>query len=165
MLVDKRYSKYNSYDEHEDYIEVHCNNNKGERVASFMIDKEDKDILKYKWCISDYKYKYVKNNAKLNARLEYYMLDVDKDLNKIIFINDNVLDFRRNNLKVITIKEYREQFKMNMNRSGYTGVSFDKSKNKYRAYITIDTRRINLGTYANKEDAINARKRAEKLYF
>lgn len=164
-MCDKAYRKYNSYEDHNDYLLVNCCDNKGKIVNSFMIDKEDIDVLKYKWCIANYKYNYVKNNAKLNMRLEYYMLDVDKDLYRIIFINGNVLDFRRSNLKVLTMKEFREQNKHKLNKSGINGVSFDKSKNKYKAYINIDTRRLNLGTFLDINNAIKARKDAEKLYF
>lgn len=46
--------------------------------------------------------------------------------------------------------------------SGITGVSFDKKALKWIAYITFQGRRIYLGSYYRKEDAIDARKEAER---
>jgi hypothetical protein len=48
--------------------------------------------------------------------------------------------------------------------TGTTGVS--KTRNgKYRAYIMVDRKQISLGTFADIEDAISARKEAEQRYF
>lgn len=44
------------------------------------------------------------------------------------------------------------------------GVSFMKSRNKYRAYIMINRKQISLGLYTNLEDAIEARKEADIKY-
>lgn len=41
-----------------------------------------------------------------------------------------------------------------------TGVSFMKSRNKYRAYITIKGKQVSLGLFTNLEDAIEARQKA-----
>lgn len=50
------------------------------------------------------------------------------------------------------------------NKTGYKGIT--KRKNgKYRVSITVNKKRINLGTYDSLEDAINARKEAEQKYF
>ena len=43
------------------------------------------------------------------------------------------------------------------NTSGTKGVSFVKKTNKWRARITIDGKEINLGSFMNKEDAVNIR--------
>jgi len=56
--------------------------------------------------------------------------------------------------------------KVNKNsHSGHTGVSWMKTINKYRAYIMVSHKQIALGLYENIEDAIAARKAAEKKYF
>lgn len=51
------------------------------------------------------------------------------------------------------------------NTSGVTGVGWDKSRNTWRATITFKGKVYYLGRYKNKEDAINARKEAEKKLF
>ena len=48
-------------------------------------------------------------------------------------------------------------------RTGITGVS--AWGDKYRAYITVDRKQINLGTFGKLEDAVKARKNAEERYF
>jgi phage gp16-like protein len=50
------------------------------------------------------------------------------------------------------------------NTSGVKGVSYNKAMDKWFAYIDINKRRIHLGAYANKEDAINARLEGEEKY-
>ena len=51
------------------------------------------------------------------------------------------------------------------NTSGYRGVSYRKDRGKYRAYIKIKKQDIFLGNFDNIEDAIEARKEAEKKYY
>lgn len=138
-----------------------------DKTINVMIDKEDTDkILKVKWCISgDSNYNYI-FNATLNKYLaDYIMSNDNRKEYRVMFINGDNLDMRKDNLKVITIKEYKSLYTHSSNSSGVNGVSFDKSKNKYKAYINVDTRFISLGTYSNINDAIQARKDAEKLYF
>lgn len=55
------------------------------------------------------------------------------------------------------------QEKQHNNKSGKTGV-FQSHRGKWVAYIDCE-RRINLGTFSSKEDAIAARMAAEIKYF
>lgn len=50
------------------------------------------------------------------------------------------------------------------NSSGKTGVSFNKNKNKYIAYIMNNYKRIYLGQYDDFEEAVKIRKEAELKY-
>ena len=50
------------------------------------------------------------------------------------------------------------------NTSNYVGVYWDKSTKKWKAEIQIRGKKKHLGRFLNKEDAITARKNAEKLY-
>jgi hypothetical protein len=54
--------------------------------------------------------------------------------------------------------------KQKSNKSGYVGVFFHKATQKWYADITVNKKRIYLGIYENIEDAIKARKEAEKKY-
>ena len=47
------------------------------------------------------------------------------------------------------------------NTSGHTGVSWDKNKNLWKSRISIDGKRIYLGNFKTKEEAIEARIAAE----
>ena len=51
------------------------------------------------------------------------------------------------------------------NTSGVKGVSWNKEKEAWDAYIGIHGKRIRLGRYAKFEDAVKARKRAEEEYY
>lgn len=50
------------------------------------------------------------------------------------------------------------------NTSGHAGVSWDKSKNRWRAEIVSHGKHIKLGSFINKDDAIAARKLAEQAH-
>lgn len=52
-----------------------------------------------------------------------------------------------------------------VNKSGITGVNWDKSRNKWQASIRFKGHKYNLGRFANIQDAIDARKKAEKEIF
>lgn len=51
------------------------------------------------------------------------------------------------------------------NTSGYKGVWFNEKRGLWEAYISIHRKRIYLGRYVDKADAIRARKQAEEEYF
>ena len=51
------------------------------------------------------------------------------------------------------------------NTSGCRGVYYDKKTNKYRARLKFKGKIMNFGSFSNFEDAVAARKAAEKEYF
>ena len=51
------------------------------------------------------------------------------------------------------------------NTSGIVGVYFCKDRNKWRAVIKKDGKKIHLGYFESKEEAIEARSKAEETYF
>lgn len=53
---------------------------------------------------------------------------------------------------------------MSSNTSGYPGVT-RHTNNRWRARINVNKKRISLGVYATKEEAINARKEAEIKHY
>ena len=81
-------------------------------------------------------------------------------------INHNTLDNRKCNLRICNNADNIRNGKIRTNnKSGYNGICFDKSRNKWLAGIKVNYKRIFLGRYVNIEDAIKARKEAEKKYF
>ena len=64
------------------------------------------------------------------------------------------------NIPVITKKGVKKN-----NKSGVTGVCWDRSRQKWVAQITFQGKHYNLGRYNNKEDAIKVRKKAEEKLF
>ena len=73
-----------------------------------------------------------------------------------------------NNIKNLCLKTHSENMKNSSmrsnNTSGFNGVSFDKRQNKWIAYISINNKRIHLGYFDDINDAISARKKANKEY-
>ena len=63
------------------------------------------------------------------------------------------------NLKISTQK------KNSRNRKEQGGIHFHKTQKKFHAHIGVDGQRIHLGSFAKYTDALNARKRAEALYW
>ena len=66
-------------------------------------------------------------------------------------------DNRISNLREATSAEnHQNRCKRRDNSSGYLGVSREKSQGKYRAQIRVNGKQINLGYFADKEDAKQA---------
>ncbi|MBO7187027.1 MAG: AP2 domain-containing protein [Clostridia bacterium] len=63
------------------------------------------------------------------------------------------------------ISKIQTQITESDNFSGVRGVYFDKKSSKWRARIKVKGKTINIGSYANINDAIKARKLAEEKYF
>lgn len=81
-------------------------------------------------------------------------------------INRNTLDNRKENLRIITHKENARNTSIGKNnKSGFIGVSFDKSKNLWRAMIKVDGKQISLKSSKNINECIKARLQAELKYF
>ena len=85
--------------------------------------------------------------------LEIDRIDVNKGYSKenCRWITHNENNFNKN--------------RQSNNTSGRTGVSFKKELGKYRAYITVDRKQINLGVFDEFEDAVTARESAEIEYY
>lgn len=79
-------------------------------------------------------------------------------------INGNGLDNRFVNLRVVARKINSRNCKLSSrNTSGTCGV-YQRSSGRWRSHIRVDRKLICLGTFNEKEDAITARRKAEKKY-
>jgi hypothetical protein len=72
--------------------------------------------------------------------------------NEEVLHGDNPLDNRRSKLKTGTKRENQRDRKQHRNGHLYC-TCFDKRRNKYMAYITVNKKRIFLGYYETKEEA------------
>lgn len=85
---------------------------------------------------------------------------------QIDHINGIKTDNRACNLREATSSQNGKNLKLSKaNKSGHKGVCFDKQTGKWRATIKVEFKTINLGRYVDKDEAIQVRKDAEKLYF
>lgn len=80
-------------------------------------------------------------------------------------VNGNLLDNRLENLREATQTTNLRNAGINArNSSGYTGVSWDKRRHKWQAYITVSYIKKSLGFFDNISEAVAIRKAAEKQY-
>ena len=71
---------------------------------------------------------------------------------------------RKRNLKVGTYNDNNRGVKRRRNSSGVTGVSWTKNVNRWHAYIGYQGKHISLGYFDKLDEAVAARKKAEKEY-
>ena len=84
---------------------------------------------------------------------------------QIDHINHVRHDNRIENLREATnVINHRNRPKQNNNTSGVVGVSYDKEREKWAAFINVNNKKINLGRFVDKFDAICKRKSAETRY-
>lgn len=137
--------------------------------TEFYFDKEDYDLIN-PYCWSDHQ-GYLRTCLNIiNGKKQYIMMHqlIAKEYgfhNEPDHINGKRFDNRKENLRDITHKNNSKNTKLySNNTSGYKGVSFNKHNKKWFSYITSDNKRIFLGYFNNKEDAIEARRLAEEKY-
>lgn len=155
--------KLNLKDEYGLYGIGYCTNTGNE----FYFDMDDYDLIKdYTWYESIHPDGYHSLDAwesEKCSQVRMHQLIVGKYYDHI---DRNPLNNRKYNLRPATMAENnRNQNKPKTNTSGFIGVGWDKDNLKWRSYITVNYKQIKLGRFANKEDAIRARLRAEKEYF
>ena len=96
----------------------------------------------------------IKSSEKMHRVIMYANKDQEID-----HINGNRLDNRKENLRFCT----RSQNNINRtvlsknNKSGYTGISWDNKRNKWRATISIGYKHIHIGYFSSLEKATGAR--------
>ena len=85
---------------------------------------------------------------------------------QIDHINRNRSDNRIANLREVTNKQNMQNAgKSSHNTSGHPGVCWHKQHSKWQAKIMHNYKGIHLGYFATLEEALSARKAAEKLYW
>jgi hypothetical protein len=131
----------------------------------FYIDEEDLFKIKHiTWHVNEYG--YVEGSFKgERIRLHRFLMN-PRDDEIVDHKNRKPYDNRKSNLRICNDAEnMKNKSKHKNNRSGVTGVFWHKKRNRWRAEITVNYKTIYLGEYKNFEDAVKARKEAEKKYF
>ena len=108
------------------------------------------------------KIKNVRYYAHRLVWLYYYGEWPDKSIDHI---DGNKLNNRIENLRVVTHQEnHKNRQRASNNTSGVTGVGVHTQTKKWRSRIRVDDELIHLGVFDNFEDAVAARKAAERKY-
>lgn len=142
-------------------------NKKHECIGKALIDKEDIELVKpYKWGFDGcYARTTIPKNGK-STILYLHRLLMNIPIGVVDHINGNKLDNRRCNLRVCTTADnVHNRTDKATTRSGIHGISWVERISKWHVRICINYKQKHIGYYANIEDAIEARKRAEKEYF
>lgn len=133
------------------------------------VDLEDFDIIKdYCWSKNGKGYAEARfGGRKLHSMHTYLMGNEGNGCKfRVDHEDQNKLNNRRYNLRIVTTSQNGMNLSRKVNnKTGVTGVCFDNKSNKYRAYITKDGKRIELGLYSKLDDAIISRLKAEKELF
>lgn len=151
--------KYNNYDlESEEYGVGYDVNGK-----QFIFDKDDfEKFKKYCWHICR---GYAVTEVEKGNTLYLHKLILE-NFEDVDHINGNTLDNRKSNLRKATHQQNMMNQKIHKNNtSGVSGVTFNKRNQCWVARIGYRMKRIYLGSFSNYEDAVKARKEAEKKYF
>ena len=111
------------------------------------------------------KKKYV-SNSRFGIRMHRLIMGCNDENLVVDHINHITYDNRKENLRICT----PSQNGMNKSRpinntSGYVGITYDSSENKWRARLGVGGKTINIGRFKTIEEAIKARKEAENKYF
>jgi hypothetical protein len=130
----------------------------------FYFDLEDYDKIKdYTWYIT--RKGYVSTTDKITHK-KFFMhnLVMNTPPQNLDHENRKRNDNRKFNLRFTTFSQNASNItRRKDNTSGVTGVTFHQ--NKWQARIQVNEKRISLGCYDNKDDAIKARLLGEIKYF
>lgn len=138
----------------------------------FYFDEYNLDKIKqYSWHRHGGGYMRTCIGKKPNGRNKYMLMhkllfdDYDNKL-EIDHINGSPNDNVMENLRIVLHGDNMKNCKIYTNNtSGQKGVYYSNRECKWKASINCDRKTIHLGTFNNKEDAIEARLTAENKYF
>lgn len=146
---------------------------KGKHAGKYVaiVDDYDADLAEFNWTLS---HNYANRTAKDGRRsiiMHRVVLErvLGRPLEKselVDHINMNGLDNRRENLRVATKSQNSANTKpRSSNKSGYKGVSWDKSRQRWRSRIRHNGQYFWLGYFDNLQDAYSAYcKKAKELF-
>jgi hypothetical protein len=132
----------------------------------FYFDLEDYDKIKdYCWCLNN---NYIITNSYIDNSVIYMhrlVMNCPDDM-EVDHIFHDTWDNRKNKLRIVTISQNSMNAVLfSNNTSGVKGVNWEKRKEKWQARISINGKRIYLGSFDNFENAVKVRKEAELKYY
>lgn len=130
----------------------------GQFLHRCPLTKDPIDRSKVKDPRSKYRITIIGKTAYPTHRLcyLYYHGPFDESF-QIDHINCDKHDNRINNLRLATVREQMRNRPIRKdNRTGFKGITFDLSKQRYRARIRVENKRLHIGWFDNPEDAYKA---------
>lgn len=127
-----------------------------------LVDVDNLALIgQYRWCAmvgrkTYYAITNTTHNGKRSSMLMHQLLLEIPPGYEGDHINRNGLDNRRSNLRVVTRSvNARNSDLRATNTSGHTGIAFESGK--WRVRVVVDYNTVNLGRFANLDDAISVR--------
>ncbi|GAG10749.1 unnamed protein product, partial [marine sediment metagenome] len=130
-----------------------------------IIDPEDYEKVKdFKWGINSGGYVFCSRQNGIGFKLHRLVLGLLNN-ERPDHIDGKPLNNRKSNLRVCTHQENCcNTKKPKNNTSGYKGVTWEKTRNKWKAYIAFNYKCIHLGLFENKIDGAKAYNQAAIKY-
>lgn len=124
--------KYNNFEIKNDIVYVYVNN---DLQKVMLCDIDDWESLKTLYWVDAQGYAGATYNYK-HFKFHRLVMKVNDPKIQVDHINGNKLDNRKINLRICTNQENSmNKYENSNNTSGYKGVFFDKSRNKWRGHI------------------------------
>lgn len=138
-------------------------------ASEFLFDIEDLPLIESRVWYED-KDGYLVSCYFFNGRrrfVRFHRIVMDAKPGQVVdHINKNRADNRKCNLRCCKrVENDRNRSTYSTNTSGVTGVYFDKQHGKWAASISYNKKRILIGRFATKEDAVRARLEKEAELF
>lgn len=166
------YNKVNKYEERESFYIGYTRNDNYE----FYIDKKYYDLIR-SYCWHKHQDGYLRtcighneNGGNIYKLMHVMIMEAEGHVcskgEEIDHINGKPNDNRIENLRVVTHEENMKNVKLpSNNTSGHKGVYYNKLERKWKAMIRKNKKQIHLGTFDTKEEAVEARRKAENEYY
>ena len=156
------HKKYNEYDLSGKFgIGITSNTNN-----KFYFDLEDYEKIS-RYCWLELSNGYIASKNKDQDFIYLHRLVMNATDEEIVDHKEhNLYDNRKDFLRIGTQSNNMMNASMRIdNTSNVTGVSLDRRSNNWVAEIWVNKNKINLGSFSDKNDAIEARREAEDKYF
>lgn len=157
-----RLKRFNDYIMMKNYVIMYTSKNE-----PFLIDIEDFGKV-YRYCWHKNKDGYLATyDVRKGIYLHRLIMNPPRNL-RVDHIGGEKsrFDNRKENLRIATSSQNNQNKKLQSNNtSGVAGVCWHKDISRWVASITINGQYIHIGTYINKDEAIQARKHAEEKHF
>lgn len=147
----------------------------GKLPEGVLIDEEDREL------VASYNNWHIRKRGDVSAislklnkgqrtysyyKLHRVIMGVTDPKVVVDHINRNRLDNRKVNLRLCTNQENCRNMSLKKNNtSGFSGVMWDKTRNKWVARLKLNRHSKHLGRFDTIEEAISARLFAEDYYF
>jgi len=131
--------------------------NKGKELIPCLIDTADYPAIKMKrWYVrrSDAVFYAEATDGDSSVFMHRFLFPHLEQSTEVDHRNGNGLDNRRRNLRSATKSQNQQNIRGRQNATGFKGVSI--RRNKFRAEIKADGKRILLGTFSTLQDAARA---------